>query len=124
MRVRTNKTFKYHNNRKIIKTFDLLGCSQSFFKRRIPNYLYGDMTEKNYGSVWTLDHCYILSKTKLSIVDEMNKSIYRINLRPRYLTENSPKGSKKDNHLYLLQEVKTKYFFKLYDHKGHNEDLH
>ena len=45
----------------------------------------------------------------------MNKSSYWINLRPMYLNENSSKGSKFDNHLYLLQEIKASYFIKLND---------
>ena len=73
------------------------------------------MTAESYGSVWTIDHCYPLSKTILSNVNEMNKSTYWINLRPMYLSENSSKGSKIDNHLYLLQEIKAKYFIKLND---------
>ena len=64
------------------------------------------MTEENYGSVWTLDHCYSLSKTRLSNANEMNKPTYWITLRPMYLGENSSKGSKIDIH--LPQEIKAK----------------
>ena len=45
----------------------------------------------------------------------MNKSSYWINLRPVYLSENISKGSKIGNHLYLLQEIKAKYFKKMND---------
>ena len=76
------------------------------------------MTEENYGSVWTIDYCYLLSKTNLSTENEMNKTTYWINLRPIYSGENSSKGSKIDYHLYLLQEVKAKYFLKLYAEEG------
>ena len=41
-RSRTNKAFKSHNVRKTNKTFDLLGCSHSFFKRWIIHQLYGN----------------------------------------------------------------------------------
>ena len=115
IRRRTNKAFKSQNIKKTKKTIDLIGCSQLFFKRWILHQLYGDMTEENYGSVRTLDHCYPLSKTKLSNVNEMNKSTYWIKLRPMYLSETSSKGSKIYNHLYLLQEIKAKYFIKLND---------
>ena len=98
IRRRTNKAFKSQNIKKTNKTIDLLGCSQSSFKRWILHPPYGDMNEENYGSVWTLNHCYPLSKTNLSNVNEMNKSTYWINLRPMYLSENSSKGSKIDNH--------------------------
>ena len=53
IRVRINKAFKSQNVKKLIETFDLVGCSQSFFKRWILHQLYGDMTEQIYGSLWT-----------------------------------------------------------------------
>ena len=57
IRVRTNKAFKSQNVRKTNKTFDLLGCSNSFFQRWIYHQLYGNMAIENYGSVWQIDHC-------------------------------------------------------------------
>ena len=112
---RTDKAFKSQNLKRTYKTTDSIGCTQSFFRRRNLHQLYGDMTEKYYGSVWTIDPCYLLSKTNLSNVNEMKKSTYWINLRPRYLSEISSEGSKNDNHLYLLQEIKANYFIKLKD---------
>ena len=47
LRVRTNKAFKSQNVRKTNKTFDLLGCSHSFFKNWIIHQLYGNMTLEN-----------------------------------------------------------------------------
>ena len=70
------------------------------------------MTEEDFGSVWTIDHCYLLSKTNLSKENQMKKSTYSINLRPMYCSENSSRGSKIDHLLYLIQENKAKYFFK------------
>ena len=83
---RTDKAFKYQNLKGTNKTTDSIGCSQSFFRRRNLHQLY-DMTEENYGSVWTIDPCYPLSKTNLSNVNETKKPTYCINLRPRYLSE-------------------------------------
>ena len=37
-------------------------------------HMHGNMTEENYGSVWTFDHCYPSSKTNLSDKNEMIKS--------------------------------------------------
>ena len=82
------------------------------------------MTEESYGSIWTIDHCYPLSKTNLSNETDMFKVSHWINLRPLFYNKNSSKGSKIDNRLYLLQEVKAKIFLKLNDQEGHNEDLH
>ena len=81
------------------------------------------MTLENYGKIWCLDHCYPLSKTNLSNERDMYKSTNWINIRPMYFSENSSKGDKIDNRLYLLQEIKAKYFLKL-NEEGYNEDLH
>ena len=74
IRIRTNKAFKSQNIKKTNKTFKLLGCSQSFFKRWIIHQLYGEMTIENYGKIWCLDHCFPLSKTNLSDSNELYKS--------------------------------------------------
>ena len=71
------------------------------------------MSEENYGSMWTIDHCYPLSKTNLSNEIDMFKSSHWINLRPTYVKDNIIKGDRIDYHLYLLQEVKAKCFLKL-----------
>ena len=59
------------------------------------------MTEENYGSVSTIDHCYSLSKTNLSNETDMFKSSHWINFRPMFCKKNSSKGSKIDNYLYF-----------------------
>ena len=113
IREKTNRAFKSLNN----KMNTLIGCSQSFFKRWILHQLYGDMTLENYGKIWCLDHCYPLSKIK---EDELNKYTNWINIRPMYIRDNISKGSKIDNRLYLLQQIKAKYFLKLNNHEGLN----
>ena len=57
------------------------------------------MTDENYGSVWTIDHCYPLSKTNLSNETDMLKSSHCTNLRPMFDNKKSSKGSKIDIHL-------------------------
>ena len=49
MRIRLYKAYKVQNGMKTNKTFDLLGCSHSFFKNWIIHQLYGYMTVENYG---------------------------------------------------------------------------
>ena len=68
------------------------------------------MTKENYGSVWTIDLCYSLSKTNLSIETVMFKSSPWINSRPMFYKKNNSKGSKISNRLHLLQEVKAIFF--------------
>ena len=110
---RTSKAFKAQNFTKTNKTFDLLGCSHSFLKRWIIHQLYGNMTLENYGSVWQIDHCLAITSFNLLNGNDMKKCFNWINLRPMYCSENISKGDKIDHYLYLLQEVKAKYFMKL-----------
>ena len=95
------------------KTFDLLGCSHSFFKSWIIHQLYGEMTIKNYGSVWQIDHSLPIASFNLLDGNYKKKCFNWINLRPMYSKENNSRNDKIDRHLYLCQEVKAKYFMKL-----------
>ena len=108
IRVRTRQAFKSQNVEKLNKTFDLIGCSQSFSRKWILYQLHGIMTEENYGSVWTIDQCYPLSKTNLSKETDKVISSHWINLRPLFYHKNNSKGSKIDNQLCLLQKIKAK----------------
>ena len=107
IRQRTKYAFK---SQTIEKINDLIGCSNYFFRKWIIHQLYGDMRLENYGKIWCLDHCYPLSKIK---ENEMNKYINWINIRPKYITDNIIKGDKIDHRLYLLQQIKAKFFLKL-----------
>ena len=125
LRSRTSMAFKSQNIRKINKTFDLLGCSHSFFKNWIIHQLYGNMTIENYASVWQIDHCLPITSFNLLDENDMKKSFNWINLRPMYSNENNSKNNKIDNHLYLCQEIKAKYFLKLNnDQERFNENIH
>ena len=119
LRSRTSSVFKSQNIRKTNKTFDLLGCSHSFFKNWIIQQLYGKMTVENYGSVWQIDHCLPIVSFNLLDENEMKKCFNWINLRPMYCSENISKGDKIDHRLYLLQQIKAKYFMKI-NEKGLN----
>ena len=71
------------------------------------------MTLETYGSVWQIDHCLAITSFNLLDEKEMKKCFNWINLRPMYCSENISKGDKIDNYLYLLHELKAKYFLKL-----------
>ena len=113
IRVRTNKAFKSQNVRKTNKTFDLLGCSHSFCKDWIIHELYGNLTVENYGTVWQIDHCLAVTYFNLLDKNDMKKCFNWVNLRPMYVKDNFIKGDKIDMRLYLLQEIKAKYFMKI-----------
>ena len=118
IRTRTSNAFKSKNIKKSNKTKKLLGCSNSFFKKWIIYQLYGEMNIENYGKVWCLDHCYPLSKINLSNENELYKSTNWVNIRPMYIRDKIIKIGKIDNRLYLMQEVKAKYFINLNANEG------
>ena len=68
------------------------------------------MTLENYGKIWCLDHTIPLSKIN---GNDMYKYTNWVNIRPMYIRDNISKGSKIDHRLYLMQELKAKYFLKL-----------
>ena len=117
-RSRTSKAFKAQNVRKTNKTFDLLGCSHSFFRRWIIHQLDGKMTLENYGSVWQIDHCVAITSFNLLDEKEMKMCFNWINLKPMYVKENIIKVDKIDMRLYLLQEIKGRSFMKLKVEEG------
>ena len=78
------------------------------------------MTIEIYGSVWQIDHCLPIASFNLLNENDMKKCFNWINLRPMYSNENNSKNVKIDYHLYLLQEVKAKYFMKSNDQEGLN----
>ena len=124
LRSRTNKAFKSQTVRKTNKTFDLLGCSQSFFKRSIIHQLYGNMTLENYGSVWQFDHCLPIVSFNFLDENDVKKCFDWLNLKPMYSNENNSKKDKVDMRLYLLQEIKGNYFVKLNASGRFNENIY
>ena len=124
MRSGTNTAFNSQNVRKINKTFDLLGCSHSFFRIWIIDQIYGNMTIEKYGSVWQIDHCLPIASYNLLNENDEKKCFYWVILRPLFSTENNSKRAKVDHNLYLCQEVEAKYFLKLNVEEGFNENIH
>ena len=112
IRLRTIQSFKAQNVRKTNKTFDLLGCSHSFFKSWIIHQLYGDMSLDNYGSVWQIDHCLAIASFNLLDEKEMKKCFNWINLRPMYCSENISKGDKIDE-IVSITRSESKIFFEI-----------
>ena len=78
------------------------------------------MTIENYGKIWCLDHCLPIASFNLLDEKDMKKCFNWVNLRPMYVKDNIIKSDKIDMRLYLLQEVKAKYFMKLNVEEGVN----
>ena len=106
IRQKTNYAFKSPNNKMNL----LIGCTSDHLRKWIIYQLYGSMTLENYGTIWCLDHCIPLKRTN---ENDLYKYTNWINLRPMYIRDNIIKSDKIDNRLYLMQEVKAKYFLKL-----------
>ena len=104
LRNRTYQAFKSQNVRRTNKTFNLLGCSDSFFKNWIVHQLIANMTLEIHGSVWQIDHCLAIASFNLLDETQMKKCFNWIVLRPMYLKDINIKGDKTDMRLYLLQE--------------------
>ena len=117
IRQRTKYAFK---SQTIEQINELIGCSNYFFRKWIIHQLHGDMTIENYGKIWCLDHCLPLSKISLSNENELLKYTNWLNIRPMFIRDNIIKSDKIDNRLYLMQEVKAKYFMKLFGQEGLN----
>ena len=61
------------------------------------------MSHENYGSNRTIDHCYPLSKTISFKELDVFKSPTCVNLRTKYINENSSKGAEINHCFHLLQ---------------------
>ena len=113
MRIRLYKTYESQNLRKTNKTFDLLGCSHSFFKNWTVHKLHGNRTLEKYGSVWQINQCLAVASFIMLDEKDMKKCFNWVNLRPMYVKDNIFKADKIDMRLYLIQEIKGNYFMKL-----------
>ena len=56
--------------------------------------------------------------------NELNKYTNWVNIRPMYMKDNISKCSKIDHRLYLLQQIKAKYFTKLNGYECFNQNIH
>ena len=93
----------------------LIGIDIETFTKWIEFQLEEDMTMKNYGTIWHIDHVLPLASFNLLDEDELYKAMIWINLRPLTPFKNMEKSNKIDRWLYVLQEVKAAYFLKHLD---------
>ena len=71
IRVRTCQALKSQNVKKLNKTLDLIERSQSFFQKWILYQLPSDMTEENYGSVWSIHYLkqiYLMKQIRIKLL--------------------------------------------------------
>ena len=68
------------------------------------------MIKENYDKYLCLDQCLPIASFNLLDKNAIKKCFNWINMRPMYCSEIIIKGDKIHMRLYLLQEVKAKYF--------------
>ena len=75
------------------------------------------MTKGKYGKIWCLNHCLPVEYFNVSDEKELKKGFNWIYSRPIYVKDKNIKGDKIDMRLYLLQEIKSKYFKNLIEQR-------
>lgn len=88
-----------------------LGCTVEELRTRLESQFSGDMSWDNYGSLWTIDHIYPLSKANLMDEVELKAVCHHSNLRPILKSDNSRKGDAVDEEAEcLFASLKTLVF--------------
>lgn len=85
-------SFKNKFTKKSKKTKEILGCSFLEFKIHIENLFDENMSWKNYGKYWQLDHIIPISWAINK--EELYKLNHYTNFQPLYWVDNVNKGNK------------------------------
>jgi hypothetical protein len=93
-------------------TLKYLGCSIEFLKKWFELNFDGNMTWKNRGNYWHIDHIKPCSSFDLTNQDDIYKCYNWTNLRPLEKNENILKSDKIDIDLINNFEAKSKEFLK------------
>jgi hypothetical protein len=108
LRTKLNDFIK-HNGDKYTILESIIGCNFVALKKWLC-YLFDDeMTFKNYGEYWTIDHVYPCSEYNLTIEENINECFNWRNLRPMIKIDNSKKINKivdsdLNNHIKLIKK--------------------
>jgi hypothetical protein len=76
------------------KTIELLGCSIEECKEHIQNKFRDQMSWKNHGTYWHIDHIIPCASFDLENEEEQKKCFHYTNLQPLTAKENLSKGKK------------------------------
>lgn len=79
----------------------LLGCTTDEFYSYIENLFYLEMSWKNYGTIWEMDHKIPLASFDLSKEDQQQLAFHYTNTQPLLCLENRSKGSLYNGIRYL-----------------------
>ena len=93
-------------------TRQLIGIDFETFSKWIEFQFEVGMTMEGYGLIWHIDHVLPISSFNLLDEEELHKAMNWANLRPLSPFKNIKKSNKIDAWLYVMQEVKARYFLK------------
>jgi hypothetical protein len=98
---------------------DLIGCELSYFVKWIQSNFIAEMTWKNHGAVWHIDHVLLCSLFNLNNYEERKICFNWKNMRPLLASVNMSRKKMKNQDL-LNHEIKVYYYEKNhYDNYDH-----
>jgi len=82
------KVNKYHS------AIQLLGCNIEFYKQYLEQQFKPDMTWKNHGTLWEIDHIKPCALFDLTNINQQQECFHYSNTQPLYYSDNRSKGCK------------------------------
>lgn len=82
------KVNKYHS------AIDLIGCSIEFYKQYLEQQFKPDMTWKNHGILWEIDHIKPCASFDLTDSKQQQECFHYLNTQPLYYSDNRSKRDK------------------------------
>lgn len=80
-------------NKKLAKSFDLIGADVEFVRIYLESQFTNEMTWDNHGAVWHIDHIKPICSFDLTILEEQKKCFHYTNLRPLLAKDNLKKSA-------------------------------
>lgn len=94
LRGRIISAIKKQLGKKAYKTIELLGCSIEKARNHIEQQFTPEMSWKNHGKIWEIDHIIPVSSFNLRKKENQKKAFHYTNLQPLIKIQNRTKGSK------------------------------
>jgi hypothetical protein len=102
-------------------TEELIGCSHEEYRKWMEYNFDSNMTRRNQGTYWDVDHVKPCSSFDLSIPEEQRKCFNWRNTRPLEKSRNNSKGNKIIASEILFQELRVSHYEKKKNNKKNNK---
>jgi hypothetical protein len=99
IRSRINDILNSKSILKTKKTIKYLGCSIEEYKKHIEQQFKPEMTWKNHGEIWEIDHIESISKFDFLIEENIYKAFHYTNTQPLFKTTDIAKSFGYDNQI-------------------------